>query len=73
MAKMTPEQVRTRQRVETVISLMAPVLNTILGVGDRISRIAEPEDADYYPPRMTQAEPPPRAVVARPGEPGHGA
>ena len=51
MAKLTPSQLRTRERVEVVIKLMEPGLNAILSVGDRISRIVEPEDHDYYPAR----------------------
>lgn len=48
---LTPAQQRTRRRVETVIGLAAPVLDLVLAVGDRISRIAEPEDFEYYPVR----------------------
>ena len=51
MAPLTPEQRRTRERVETVIGLAAPFLNAVLAVGERISRIAEPEDSEYYPVR----------------------
>jgi hypothetical protein len=54
---MTPEQARRRQQVEGLIRLMAPALNVVLAVGERISRLVEPEDAEYYPPRVT--EPPP--------------
>jgi hypothetical protein len=51
---MTPDQVRTRRRVEGVIRLMAPALDLVLAVGDRVSRIVEREDAEYYPPRVTR-------------------
>ena len=51
MAPLTPEQRRTRDRVETVIGIAAPFLNAVLAVGERISRIAEPEDSEYYPVR----------------------
>jgi hypothetical protein len=54
MAPMTPEQVRTRRRVESLIRLMAPALDLVLAAGDRISRVVEPEDVEYYPPRVTQ-------------------
>ena len=37
--------------METVIGLAAPVLDVVLAVGDRISRIAEPNDYEYYPVR----------------------
>ncbi len=48
---LTPGQQRTRDRVERVIGLAAPFLDIVLAVGDRISRIAEPEDYEYYPVR----------------------
>jgi hypothetical protein len=51
VAQLTPLQMQTRERVEALIGLMAPALDAILSVGDRISRIVEPEDFDYYPPR----------------------
>ena len=51
MAPLTPEQRRTRDRVETLIGLMAPALNLVLAAGDRLSRIVEPEDSEYYPVR----------------------
>ena len=53
---LTPEQRRTRDRVERVIRLMAPGLNLLLAAGERLSRIAEPEDTEYYPVRTTLAE-----------------
>ena len=51
MADLSPGQQRTRRRVETVIGLAAPALDVVLAVGDRISRIAEPNDYEYYPVR----------------------
>jgi hypothetical protein len=54
MAPMTREQLRTRRRVEGVIRLMAPALDLLLAAGDRISRVVEPEDVEYYPPRVTR-------------------
>jgi hypothetical protein len=62
MSPITPEQLRTRRRVETVIRLMAPALDLVLAAGDRLSRIVERDDPEYYPPRVSQApetEPPP--------------
>lgn len=61
MGALTPQQVRTRGRVESLIRLMSPGLSLVLAVGERISRIVEPEDHEYYPPRTTQVEPPPSA------------
>jgi hypothetical protein len=51
---MTADQVRTRRRVESVIRLIAPALDVVLAVGDRVSRIVEREDVEYYPPRVTR-------------------
>jgi hypothetical protein len=59
MATLTAEQRRTRDRVETLIRLMAPGLNLILAAGERLSRLVEPEDHEYYPPRAGGHEPPP--------------
>ena len=60
---MTPEQLRNRERAEAVIGLVAPALNLILAAGDRLSRLVEREDQEYYPPRpRAGAEPPPTAV-----------
>lgn len=50
MAPATPEQVRTRERFESVIALAAPFLDALLAVGDRVARIAGPDD-DYIPIR----------------------
>ena len=38
---------------------MAPALDVVLAVGDRVSRIVEPEDGDYYPPRVSRRSEPP--------------
>lgn len=59
MAALTPQQLRTRERVESLIRLMSPGLSLVLAVGERISRIVEPEDHEYYPPRTATVEPPP--------------
>lgn len=55
---MTPDQIRRRDQVETLIRLVAPGLNVILALGERLSKIVEPEDHEYYPPR-TRPEPSP--------------
>jgi hypothetical protein len=31
----------------------------VLAVGERISRVVEREDVEYYPPRVTRESPPP--------------
>lgn len=56
MAPLTPDQRRKRDRVESVIRLMAPGLNLVLAAGERLSRIVEPEDHEYYPVRSTLPE-----------------
>lgn len=56
MAPLTPEQRRTRDRFESVIRLMAPGLNLVLAAGERLSRIVEPDDHEYYPIRSTLPE-----------------
>ncbi len=70
MAALTPDQLRTRHRVETVIRLMAPALDLVLAVGDRVSRIVERDDPEYYPPRVERGaewspRPPDDALRAR--------
>jgi len=52
MAPLTPDELRTRRRVETLIRLMAPALDLVLAVGDRVSRLVERDDPEYYPPRV---------------------
>ena len=65
MAPLTPDQVRTRERVETVIRIAAPALNLVLAVGERVSKLVEPEDHEYYPPRTsTQGRAPAAAQVS---------
>jgi hypothetical protein len=59
MPPLTPDQRRTRDRVEGLIRLAAPALNLVLAAGERLSRIVEPDDPEYYPPRATSDEPPP--------------
>lgn len=39
-----------KARVEALIGLAAPVLDLVLSVGERVSRVVAPED-DYYPIR----------------------
>ena len=53
MAHLTPDQLRMRERFESVIRLAAPGLNLVLAAGERLSRLVEPDDPDYYPPRST--------------------
>lgn len=62
---LTPEQLRRREQVESVIRLMAPGLNLVLAAGERLSRLVEREDAEYYPPRVSHEEAPPRSESAQ--------
>ena len=59
---MTPEQLRRRERAEAVIGLLAPALNLVRAAVDRLARIAEREDQEYYPPRPGRGTEPPPAV-----------
>ena len=58
MAALTPSQLRRRERVEALLRLLAPGLDLLLGVGDRVSRLVERDDVEYYPPRVASHEPP---------------
>jgi len=51
MSDLTPQQQRLRDQFEGLIGAAAPFLDAVLGVGDRISRIVEPTDHEYYPVR----------------------
>lgn len=62
MAQLTPSQLRTRERFESLIRLAAPGLNLVLAAGERLSRIVESDDPEYYPPRPTGDAPPPPRV-----------
>ena len=53
MAPLTPDELRTRERVESVIRLASPALNLMLAVGERVSKFVEPDDQEYYPPRTS--------------------
>ena len=64
MAHVTPSQLARQDRFEALIGLAAPFLDVVLAAGDRISRIVEPGDNEYYPIR-------PGGRVALPGEPDY--
>ncbi len=59
MGALTPEQRRNRERAERVIRLIAPALTLVLAAGERISRIVEREDFEYYPSSRSASAPPP--------------
>jgi hypothetical protein len=37
----------------------------VLAAGERLSKLVEREDTEYYPPRPTGEEPPPRPTSAQ--------
>ena len=57
MAPLTPDQLRRREQIETLLRVAAPALNLVLAAGERLSRLVEPEDAEYYPPRPSSEAP----------------
>jgi hypothetical protein len=56
MAALSAAQQRTRARVEWVIGAMAPVLDVVLAAGERLSRIVQPTDDEYYPVRPPSSD-----------------
>jgi len=55
-----------RARIETVIRIVSPLLDLVLVVGDRVSRVLERDDPDYVPARIPhEGEPAPRGLKAR--------
>lgn len=51
MAGTTLEQARRRKRFEASIALVAPLLDMILALGERVSRLVGGEDHGHYPVR----------------------
>lgn len=51
MNELEPGQQATRNHIESAISIVSPVLDLVLAAGERLSRIAEPTDFEYYPIR----------------------
>jgi hypothetical protein len=58
MAELDETERTRRSRVEGLIAVAAPFLDVVLGIGERISRIAEPTDHDYSPIRPGGDRPP---------------
>ncbi len=71
MADRTSEPQAPRSSLEGLIALAAPFLDVLLGVGERISRIAEPTDYEYYP--IQPGEAPARLPEASGSRAGAGA
>jgi hypothetical protein len=58
---------KLRGRIETMIRLLAPALDLMLAVGDRVSRVLERDDPDYVPARMSyEGESVPRGLRGKP-------
>jgi hypothetical protein len=51
MAELSAAQLRLRERFEGLVGAAAPVLDAILAIGERVSRVASPGEDDYYPIR----------------------
>jgi hypothetical protein len=49
---MAATQAIWQRRIETMLRFAGPVLDLVLAVGDRLSRVLEPDDPDYVPARM---------------------
>jgi hypothetical protein len=71
VAPPSPTQLAWRGRIETLIRLAQPGLDLLLAAGERISKVVEPADLDWTPPRPVSAPapPPPRVGPGRPVEP----
>jgi hypothetical protein len=55
------------RRVERLIRVLSPALDLMLLVGDRVSRLLEPGEADYAPARMAHSgESAPRGLTRLP-------
>jgi len=65
VAALTPDQLRRRDRIESVIRVAAPVLDLVLVAAERISRLVARQDDEYYPPRTRTGEEPPLASADR--------
>lgn len=61
MPRTRPNQA-LRARIETGIGLVAPLLDLLLAVGDRVSRVLAREDPDHVPVRVSRP-----GEYARPG------
>jgi hypothetical protein len=53
MPGLTPNASPSRP-VGIVIRLLAPPLDLLLAVGERVARVLTPADPDYVPPRMAR-------------------
>lgn len=47
---------RVGSKIESAIITVSPLLDLVLSIGERISRITEPVDYEYYPVRDEDEE-----------------
>ena len=57
MGALTPVQRQRRDRFETLIRIAEPGLNLVLAAGERLSRLVQRGDDDYYPPQRGSLPP----------------
>jgi hypothetical protein len=61
------ENLKWRGRIEAGLRVVGPLLDLVLAVGDRISRVLERDDPGYVPARMAgEGESAPRGLRAYP-------
>lgn len=54
MAELEPGQDRTKGWFDSAIGAASPLLDLVLALGERVSRMAEPTDYEYYPIRADE-------------------
>lgn len=47
-----PHNPALRGRIESVVRLASPLLDLVIAVGERVSRVVDPDDPSYVPARM---------------------
>jgi hypothetical protein len=61
-----PHNPALRGRIETVLRLASPLLDLVIAVGERVSRVIDPDDPSYVPARMPrEGESAPRGLRSR--------
>jgi hypothetical protein len=65
MRALTPIQRRRREQAESLIRVLAPFLDLVLAAGERVSRVVERGDDDYYPPQRGRIPPARAQATAR--------
>lgn len=62
VAPPTPNQLAWRGRIEALIRIVRPGLDLVLATGDRLSKVVEPADLDWTPPRAVSSPTTPARV-----------